>query len=67
MYLTTENAHEYEGETLDSSKRLFNDYPYKVFKRQVDGKYCVKTRAGACIEVSEPGDRFNAIYFDIVN
>lgn len=63
-YLTPENAHEYLGKTLDASKRILGVYPYKVIQFP-DGSYGAMDRVGVCIPVSE--DKFNQIYFDIVN
>jgi len=65
MYLTTANASEYLGKTLDSKKRILGSYPYKVIQTP-SGEYLAVDRAGVGIKVAEPNDLFNAIYFDIV-
>ena len=63
-YLTPENAPEYLGKTLDSSRRILGAYPYKVIQFP-DGSYGAMDRAGVCIPVSP--DQFNQVYFDIVD
>ena len=66
MYLTTENAEEYEGKTLDSKKRILGVYPYKVI-RTPSGELLAMDRAGVGIVIAQPNDKFNAIWFDIVD
>lgn len=65
MYLTTENASEYLGKTLDAKRRILGAYPYKVIQTP-SGKYLAVDRAGVGVKIAEPKDSFNAIYFDIV-
>lgn len=65
MYLTTANASEYLGKTLDSKKRILGGYPYKVIQTP-SGEYLAVDRADVGIKIAEPNDLFNAIYFDIV-
>ena len=65
MYLTTENASEYVGKTLDAKHHILGAYPYKVIQTP-SGEYLVVDRAGVGVKVAEPNDLFNAIYFDIV-
>ena len=66
MYLSTKNAHEYLGKTLDASKRILGAYPYKVTQTP-SGEYLAVNRAGVGLVIAEPRDRFNQIYFDIVD
>lgn len=66
MYLSTENAHKYLGKTLDSSKRILGAYPYKVIQTP-SGEYLAVDRVGVGMVIAEPKDKFNQIYFDIVN
>ena len=66
MFLTTANAHKYLGKALDSRKRILGSYPYKVIQTPT-GEYLAVDRAGVGIVVAEPKDRFNQIYFDIVD
>ena len=65
MYLTTANASEYVGKTLDAKHHILGAYPYKVIQTP-SGEYLVVDRAGVGVKVAEPNDLFNAIYFDIV-
>ena len=65
MYLTTENASEYLGKTLDAKRHILGAYPYKVIQTP-SGEYLAVDRAGVGVKVAEPNDLFNAIYFDIV-
>ena len=65
IYLTTENASEYVGKTLDAKHHILGAYPYKVIQTP-SGEYLVVDRAGVGVKVAEPNDLFNAIYFDIV-
>lgn len=65
MYLTTENASEYLGKTLDAKHNILGMYPYKVIQTP-SGEYLAVDRAGVGVKVAEPKDLFNAIYFDIV-
>ena len=67
MYLTTENASEYVGKTLDAKCHLLGAYPYKVIQTP-SGEYLAVGRAGEGVGevVARPNDLFNAIYFDIV-
>lgn len=66
MYLSTENAHEFLGKTLDSKKRILGSYPYKVIQTP-SGEYLAVDRAGVGLVIAEPRDRFNQIFFDIVD
>ena len=65
MYLTTENASEYLGKTLDAKHRILGAYPYKVIQTP-SGEYLAVDRSGVGVVVAKPNDLFNAIYFDIV-
>lgn len=65
MYLTTENAEQYIGKTLDCHKRMFHHYPLTV-KQFPSGPYYYKDRTGTCMLAPEPKDRFNAVLFDFV-
>lgn len=65
MYLTTENANEYLGKTLDAKHHILGMYPYKVIQTP-SGEYLAVDRAGVGVVVAKPNDLFNAIYFDIV-
>lgn len=65
MYLTTENAEQYMGKTLDCHKRMFDHYPLRVQKLP-DGRYIYVDRVGTGTLVPEPEDRFNAVQFDFV-
>jgi hypothetical protein len=66
MYLSTANMQEYLGKTLDASKRILGSYPYKVIQTP-SGEYLAVDRAGVGLVIAEPRDRFNQIYFDIVD
>lgn len=66
MYLTTANAKEYLGKTLDAKKRFLGTYPYKIIQTP-SGKYLAVDRAGVGLVIPQPNDKFNAIYFDIVD
>jgi rubredoxin len=66
MYLSTVNAHEYLGKTLDARKRILGGYPYKVIQTP-SGEYLAVNRAGVGLVIAEPKDKFNQIYFDIVD
>ena len=66
MYLSTANVQEYLGKTLDVSKRMLGAYPYKVIQTP-SGEYLAVDRAGVGLVIAEPRDRFNQIYFDIVD
>ena len=66
MYLSKENVHEYLGKTLDASKWIPGSYPYKVTQTP-SGEYLAVDRAGVGLVIAEPRDRFNQIYFDIVD
>lgn len=66
MYLSTENAHEFLGKTLDSKKRILGSYPYKVIQTP-SGEYLAVDRAGVGIVIAEQRDKFNQIYFDLVD
>lgn len=66
MHLSTENAHEFLGKTLDSKKRILGSYPYKVIQTP-SGEYLAVDRAGVGIVIAEPRDKFNQIYFDLVD
>ena len=65
MYLTAENAHEYVGKTLDSSRRLFHHYPLYVVYSESMG-YFVKDKTGTYMPIPSEKDTFNRFYFDIV-
>ena len=66
MYLSTANMREFVGKTLDASKRILGSYPYKVIQA-TSGEYLAVDRAGVGLVIAEPRDRFNQIYFDIVD
>ena len=66
MYLTTANAKDYLGKTLDAKKRILGVYPYKVIQTP-SGEYLALDRAGVGLVIAQPRDTFNAIYFDIVD
>ena len=66
MYLSTANMQEYLGKTLDASERMLGSYPYKVIQTPSD-EYLAVDRAGVGLVIAEPRDRFNQIYFDIVD
>ena len=67
IYLTTENASEYVGKTLDAKHHILGAYPYKVIQMP-DGEYLAVGRNGTGVGqvVAKPNDLFNAIYFDII-
>ena len=67
IYLTTENASEYVGKTLDAKHHILGAYPYKVIQMP-DGEYLAVGKAGEGVGevVAKPNDLFNAIYFDII-
>lgn len=64
MWLTPENAHEYVGREINASKGFFHYYPLTVFQYP-SGMYATKDSNGVCSPVSK--DRFNQVYFDIVD
>ena len=66
MYLSTANVHEFLGKTLDAKKRILGSYPYKVIQTP-SGEYLAVDRAGVGIVIAGPKDRFNQIYFDLVD
>ena len=66
MYLSTANAQEYIGKTLDARKRILGVYPYKVILT-LSGEYLAVDRAGVGLVIAESRDRFNQIFFDIVD
>ena len=66
MYLSTANMQEYLGKTLDARKRMLGVYPYKVIQTP-SGEYLAVDRAGVGLVIAEPKDKFNQIYFDIVD
>ena len=66
MYLSTANMREFVGKTLDAKKRILGAYPYKVIQTP-SGEYLAVDRAGVGLVIAEPKDRFNQIYFDIVD
>ena len=66
MYLSTANAQEYIGKTLDARERILGVYPYKVILT-LSGEYLAVDRAGVGLVIAEPRDRFNQIFFDIVD
>ena len=66
MYLSTANAQEYLGKTLDASERILGSYPYKVTQTP-SGEYLAVDRAGVGIVIADPRDKFNQIYFDLVD
>lgn len=65
MYITTKNAHEFVGKKLDAKKRRFHDYPLEVIEH--NGIYRLKGSCGVCTRVPAEEDKFNQVYFDIVN
>lgn len=64
MKLTQENAHLYEGKTLDAHKRLFHYYPLEV--KKINDEWMVKDRIGVCMPIPEEKDDFNRIDFDYI-
>ena len=66
MYLSTENVNRFLGKTLDAKKRILGAYPYKVIQTP-SGEYLAVDRAGVGLVIAQPNDRFNQIYFDIVD
>lgn len=66
MYLHKANVQEYLGKTLDAKKRILGAYPYKVIQTQ-SGEYLAVDRAGVGLVIAEQRDKFNQIYFDIVD
>lgn len=71
MLLTTKNAHQYVGKTLDckKKKRFFHHYPLKVVKRKdITGKdrYYYIDVTGTMMYVPDETDTFNSVYFDTV-
>lgn len=66
MYLSTANMQEYLGKTLDARGRILGSYPYKVTQTP-SGEYLAVDRAGVGLVIAEPKDKFNQIYFDIVD
>lgn len=66
MYLSTANMQEYLEKTLDARKRILGSYPYKVILTP-SGEYLAVDRAGVGLVIAEQRDRFNQIYFDIVD
>ena len=66
MYLSTANMQEYLGKTLDARERILGSYPYKVTQTP-SGEYLAVDRAGVGLVIAEPKDKFNKIYFDIVD
>lgn len=65
MRLTKENAHLYEGKTLDAEKRLWHHYPLQV-KRNGLGELKVVDITDTWIEIPDEKDLFNRIDFDFV-
>lgn len=65
MYLTTENAEQFMGRTLDCHKRMFHHYPLRIQKLP-DGRCVYVDRTGTAMLVPEPKDRFNSVWFDFV-
>jgi hypothetical protein len=51
---------------LDAKKRILGAYPYKVIQTP-SGEYLAVDRAGVGLVIAQPNDRFNQIYFDIVD
>ena len=66
MYLTSENASDFLGKTLDAKKRILGAYPYKVIQTPT-GEYLAVDRSGVGLVITQPKDKFNQIYFDIVD
>ena len=66
MYLTTENADQYVGKTLDAKRRRFHYYPLTVHKNS-QGRYVLKDNTGTYMPVPTPIDVANSVYFDIVD
>lgn len=65
MYLTTENAGQYVGKTLDCRKRTFHYYPLRVVKYP-SGYYYVD-RLNTMQRVPTEKDIFNTVWFDMVD
>ncbi len=66
MFLTTENAEQYVGKTLDSTVRAWHYYPLRVVKHS-NGRYYFVDRIDTMMPVPTAKDTFNAVYFDIVD
>ncbi len=66
MFLTTENAEQYVGKTLDSTVRLFHYYPLRVI-RHSNGRYYFVDRTDTMMTVPSAKDTFNVVSFDIVD
>lgn len=68
MYLTTENAAEYVGKTLDVKRRFSSGHWPKTVGQFPDGTYyAMSLRTRVCTPIPKPADLSNAIPFDIVD
>ena len=65
MFLTTENAPDLVGASLDARQRLFHYYPLTVGVWP-SGDLYYQDRNGCCMPVPAPAERFNKVYFDMV-
>lgn len=65
MYLTTENASQYVGKSLDCNYRRFHYYPLRVIKHG-NGKFYYIDRIGVMSPVPPPEDTFNSVYFEFI-
>lgn len=63
MKLTQQNAHLYEGKTVDAYRRKWHYYPLQVMKSK-SGRYVYKDRNGTFMDIPEETDSFNAVDFD---
>jgi len=63
MRLTPENAHEYEGKTLESDRMLFHNYPLRVVKHSTMGWMYVD-RFHVMMRIPEEGIHFDRVMED---
>ncbi len=63
MQLTQQNAHRYEGKTVDAYKRMFHYSPLQVMLGK-SGRYVYKDRNGTVMECPEETDSRAAVHFD---
>ncbi len=66
MILTTENAEQYVGKTLDSRKRQFHYYPLRVIQHS-NGSYYYVDRMNTMMLVLSAKETFDAVHFDMVD
>lgn len=61
--LTVENAPDYEGKLLDSSRRLFHYYPLRVVRHRSLG-WCIVDRLHTMQKIPEEGVIFDCVKED---